>query len=37
MTGPRNSIILFLFLSMFIAKGKQKDEEIEIIDVRYYC
>ena len=33
----RKSIILLLYLSMFIAKAKQGDEAVEMIDVRYYC
>lgn len=27
---------MFLFLSMFLARGEQEDAEIEVIDVRYY-
>ena len=34
--GSRESNILFLFLSMFLARGEQGDAEIEVIDVRYY-
>ena len=33
--GSRKSIILFLFVSMFLARGEQGDAEREVIDVRY--